>query len=221
MSAADQFRIQTARLQRIVIPNEVRNLLFASGGAGAKEKQIPRSAWNNKSNFQFPVRNCQIRRRLETRNARLETFFSCLCAFVVLIALSACAMAQSHEPRPEQIEQLRKRAETAEGGDRAKLYIDLARDEIEDANAKFDAGNADQAQLDVEHATADAEKAKEAAVSSHKRLKQTQIAMHELARRLDGIEHSLAAEDRPKVKVAVDKTQSMATEILEAMFKKK
>lgn len=179
----------------------------------AKQFRIP--------SFKFLVGRLRMRSQLETRNSKFETLASCVCAFAVLIALCACALAQSHEPRPEQLEQLRKRAETAEGGDRAKLYIDLARNEIEDANAKFDAGNADQAQADVEHATADAEKAKQAAVSSHKRLKQTQIAMHELARRLDAIEHSLAAEDRPKVKAAVDKMQNMATEILEAMFKKK
>jgi hypothetical protein len=127
--------------------------------------------------------------------------------------------AKSTESPP--IRALRKRAEAADGGDRAKLFAELAKLEIEEANSKFDAGDAGAAQTEVARATADAEQAKQTSMKTHKRMKQTQLALHELARRLDGIEHSLTAEDRPPVKKAVDRLQGMATELLEAMFKRK
>lgn len=121
----------------------------------------------------------------------------------------------------ESVAALRKRAEAAEDGERVKLYVELARLEVEEANAKFTAGDADRAQAEVRDATADAEQATQIALSSRKRLKQTQLALHELARRLDGIEHSLSFEDRPPIKNSVEKLQTMATNLLEAMFKKK
>lgn len=154
---------------------------------------------------------------------------------LVIAVLCGSGTAQQSKPstpatnqasRPEAGESevvaaLRKRAEAAEGGDRAKLFSELAKMEIEEANSKFSAGDADQAQAEVARATADAQQAKQSALSTHKRLKQTQMALHELSRRLDGIEHSLSAEDRPQVNNAVERLQGMATELLEAMFKRK
>ena len=152
--------------------------------------------------------------------------------FGIVILLCACAVAQDKQEPPsknqpsastadDHFSDLRKRAESSEGGDRAKLYLELAHQEIEEADAKFTAGDADRAQVEVTQAIADAQAATHASMETHKRMKQTQIAMHELARRLDGIEHSLTAEDRPPVKAAVEKLQGMATELLETMFKRK
>ena len=116
---------------------------------------------------------------------------------------------------------LRKRAEAAEGGDRAKLFAEVARLEVEEANSKFNGGDADAAQAEVARATQDAQQATQSSLNTHKRMKQTQMSLHELSRRLDGIEHSVSAEDRPPLRKAVEKVQAMATELLEAMFKRK
>ena len=116
---------------------------------------------------------------------------------------------------------MRRKAEKAEGGDRARLYVELAQVEVQEAGAKFTAGDADRAQAEIKDAANDAGVATQAAIGSRKRLKQTEIAIHELARRLDSIEHSLTAEDRPPVKVAVERLQTMTTNLLQAMFKKK
>jgi hypothetical protein len=154
---------------------------------------------------------------------------------VLVAAMLLCAIAaaqntkESSQPKSppnanaasDPLADLRKRAEDSEGGDRAKLFVELAHHEIEDADAKFTAGQADRAQAEIKQATADAAQATKTSITTHKRLKQTQIAVHELARRLDGIEHSLTAEDRPPVKAAADKLQNMATELLETMFKRK
>ena len=146
---------------------------------------------------------------------------------VLLLCAFAAAQDKKESPQPsvgagnDHFAELRKRAEGSEGGDRARLFIELAHQEIEDADAKFTAGDADAAQIEVKQATADAEQATQTSINTHKRMKQTQMAMHELARRLDGIEHSLTAEDRPQVKSAVDRLQSLATELLETMFKRK
>jgi len=156
---------------------------------------------------------------------RAAATFRTLCTVAVLCCIAPAQQAAPRTARPAAesaaAASLRKRAEAAQGGDRAKLFTELARDEVEQANAKFNAGNADSAQADVARATADAQEATQAALTTRKRLKQTQLALHELSRRLDGIEHSLSAEDRPPVKQAVDRLQAMATQLLEAMFKHK
>ena len=140
---------------------------------------------------------------------------------LLCLAVPSIGAAPPKTTDADSLAALRKRAESAEDGERAKLYAELARLEVEDANARFTAGDADRAQAEVKEATADAEQATQSALSSHKRLKQTQMAIHQLARRLDGIEHSLSFDDRPAVKTSVDKLQTMATNLLEAMFKKK
>ena len=155
------------------------------------------------------------------------------CGTAVVVALF-CGMAGAQEPKssPAHLSTsnagesptasaLRKRAEASEAGDRAKLFAELSRLEVEEANSKFTAGDADGAQAEVARATEDAQQATQSSLNTHKRMKQTQMALHEVARRLDGIEHSLSAEDRAPVKKAVERVQGMATELLEAMFKRK
>lgn len=141
-----------------------------------------------------------------------------------LLALLLCGWVAAQEAPPRESEGaagLRKRAEAAEGGDRAKLFAELARMEVEEANSKFNAGDADAAEAEIARATQDAEQATHSSLTTRKRMKQTQMSLHELSRRLDGIEHSLSAEDRPPVKKAVERLQGLATELLEAMFKRK
>lgn len=136
-------------------------------------------------------------------------------------ATSSTPNSSSGPAESQAVANLRKRAEAADGGDRAKLFTELAKLEVEEANSKFSSGDADHAHAEIARATADAQQAKQSSLSTHKRMKQTQMALHELSRRLDGIEHSLSAEDRPQVKTAVERLQGMATELLEAMFKRK
>lgn len=144
-----------------------------------------------------------------------------LAGSVMCAIAAAQGQPQTAPAENPGITALRSKAEHADDGDRAKLYAELARMEVEDANAKFTAGDADRAQVEVKQATADADTATQSAITSRKRLKQTQIAVHEMARRLEGIEHSLSFDDRPPVKASVEKLQRMATDLLETMFKKK
>src|SRR5215472_16045400 len=110
----------------------------------------------------------------------------------IVMLLCASGVAQDKKDSPQSqnqpiasatddhLAEMRRRAESSDGGDRAKLFLELAHQEIEDADAKFTAGDADDAQLRVKQATADAEQATQASMNTHKRMKQTQMAMHEL-----------------------------------------
>jgi hypothetical protein len=162
--------------------------------------------------------------RIGLQAVRIWLAATLLCSLAAAQETNASSNAKSQpsaNATSDPLAELRKRAESAEGGDRARLFIELAHHEIEAADAKFTAGDADRAQAEIKQATADAAQATQASLKTHKRMKQTQIAVHELARRLDGIEHSLTAEDRPPVRAAAEKLQNMATELLETMFKRK
>ena len=130
----------------------------------------------------------------------------------------AISAATSHG---QDLATLRQRAQAAQGGDRAHLYIQVAQREVEEANAKFNAGEADRAQTQVKEAVRDAETSVETAITTQKRLKQTELSLHELARRLADIERAVSLDDRPPLKQAVEKLHQLDRRMLEDMFRKK
>lgn len=116
------------------------------------------------------------------------------------------------------LEELKRRAEAAEGGRRADLYVEVAQRQIETADSRFTEGKIEEGQEAVEDAVAAAEKASNAAVESRSRMKQTEIALRRASRRLADISRTLAFDDRKRTEEAVIKLEKIRTDLLEAMF---
>ena len=147
---------------------------------------------------------------------RLPSF---IVALVIAIVGTLCPQGAGTERGSEQsLENLRVHARGSSGGERARLYMELAQREVELGNKQFDSGEAEQARQSVQQATEDAQAAADAATSSGGRLKNTEMEMHKLARRLNDIEHALPVEDRPAVKAAGDKLHDLDRALLERMF---
>jgi hypothetical protein len=144
-------------------------------------------------------------------------------AIAILLLLSAAAGAQQQPQAPgdDRSETLRARAAGTSGGERARIFLELAQRDIELANSQFDAGSVEQAQSLIRQAVEDASSGANAAIESGNRLKGTEIEMHRLARRLGDIEQSLSVDDRPPVKSAVEKLQDLDRALLERMFRHK
>lgn len=132
---------------------------------------------------------------------------------VLLLARVACAA-----PAEQSLEQLKAKAAAASRGEQAVLYAQVAREEVELADQHFTAGDVNLGHAAVREAVAYAEKAGDAARSSKKKLKQTEVSLRRTARRLSDIGKTLALDDRPAVEQAVKEFQHIEDQILEAMF---
>ena len=123
--------------------------------------------------------------------------------------------------KTESLDELKTRADNAHGGDEAKLSIEYAHAELEHANDLFTQGNVDQAQSAVSSVMEYVRKATSAAKSSGKRLKQTEIELRKLEKRMKDIGASLNFDDRPAVMKSVDEIEQVRAGLLAAMFGEK
>jgi hypothetical protein len=134
------------------------------------------------------------------------------CAAIVLM-LTSLALAGN-----ESASELKARADGAHGGEQAKLCMEYARRQLEDANALFTDGQVDKAQSEVQEVVDYARKGADAASSSGKQLKETEIKLRKVAERMHDVGESLAFEDRPPVRQAVDAIEQIRTDLLVRMW---
>src|SRR5580704_988136 len=87
-----------------------------------------------------------------------------------------------------------------------------------DANALFTDGQVDKAQSEVREVVEYARKAAGAASASGKQLKETEIKLRKLGERMHDVGESLAFEDRPPVRQAVDEIEQIRTDLLVRMW---
>jgi hypothetical protein len=134
---------------------------------------------------------------------------------IPLLALLLCCFAVSKTESPAD---LKTRADNAHGGEEAKLCIEYAHAELEYANDLFTKGDVDQAQSAVTSVMEYVRKGSSAAKSSGKRLKQTEIELRKLEKRMKDIAESLNLDDRPPVLKSVDEIEQLRAGLLAAMF---
>jgi hypothetical protein len=88
------------------------------------------------------------------------------------------------------------------------------------ANESYKAGRSEQGQSAVEDVVRCAGKARDAAIQSGKRLKDTEIIVRKMAEKLRDIKRTLNFEDQAPVQNAVDQLETIRTELLSHMFGK-
>jgi hypothetical protein len=116
---------------------------------------------------------------------------------------------------------LKARADAAQGGERASLSIEYAHLQLEDANNLYTQGDVDKAEAEIHEAVAYSHQAAEAASSSGKRLKQTEIELRKLEHRMRDIGRSLSIDDRPPVEKAVQELEEVRADLLARMWGEK
>jgi hypothetical protein len=65
------------------------------------------------------------------------------------------------------------------------------------------------------------DKARDAAIRSGKKVKDTEIAVRKMAEKLRNIKRTLAFEDQAPVQSAIDRLEQMRTDLFERMFGKR
>jgi len=116
---------------------------------------------------------------------------------------------------------LQAQAEAAEGKKRAELFMQVAEQRLGQASRLFGEGKPEEAHEAVKQAVVASEHASDAARTSRKRLKQTEISVRQLARRLTDLAATLAFEDREAIKPSVQKLEEIRRQLLDEMFAKK
>jgi hypothetical protein len=131
----------------------------------------------------------------------------------ILLLLSSLVLA-ANETLPE----LKARADAAHGAEQSKLCLEYAHRTLEDANTQFTNGDVDKGQSEVSEVVEYGKKAAEAASASGKYLKQTEIDLRKLSKRLHDVSETLAVEDRPPVQQAVEDIEQTRSDLLARMF---
>jgi hypothetical protein len=88
------------------------------------------------------------------------------------------------------------------------------------ASSAYNESNADRGKQLVLEVVSYSERATGTATRLHKKQKQLEIRLRELAKGLNELHRSLAFEDQAAVKAAVDRVESLRTQLLKDMFQK-
>ena len=135
-------------------------------------------------------------------------------AGLLLLLAAIAANAQT----AQTAEELKARADAARGANQVKPCLEYAHAELEAANDLFNNGDADQGQAGIQEVVKYARKAADAAASTGKHLKDTEIKLRKLAERMHDVGESLAFEDRQPVRQAVDELQKIRSDLMVRMW---
>ncbi len=136
-------------------------------------------------------------------------------SIVAFILLGATVLMAAQE---ESLEALKARAEKATGGDQVRLYMEVASRQLNATDQFYTSGNVEKARAAMNDLVAYTEKASDSAGHSGKRLKETEIQVRKLSKKLADIKRTLSVDDRPEVQAAIDKLEQVRTALLSRMF---
>jgi hypothetical protein len=134
------------------------------------------------------------------------------CAVIILV-LAGLALAGT-----ESASELKARADAATGGEQARLCLEYAHRQLAHANSLFNQGEVEKGQADIREVVEYAHKAATAASASGKHLKETEIDLRKLGKRMHDIGETLAFEDRDPVHKAVDEIEQIRSELMVRMW---
>ena len=113
---------------------------------------------------------------------------------------------------------MKAEADRAEGSHQAKLCAELAQQLVPIADHQFTEGNVAEAQKTVQEILTYANKARDAAITSRGRMKETEISLRTTQRKLEALKRTLSAEDRPPLDEVEKKLEQFRQDILNEMF---
>ena len=142
-----------------------------------------------------------------------------LTLVTALLAIFVAATGTRLFAGEEPLDKLIAKAE-AGGEKQSELYVEVARRYAEQANQHFAAGDFMKGRDDIQDVTSYAEKARATVGRSEGRIKQTELKMHKLQRRLEEIARAADVDDRPPVAAAAEHVQELRSELLDLLFRK-
>ena len=118
------------------------------------------------------------------------------------------------------VEELKARVSAANVADKAKLCLEIAERQLNEADKLYTADNVEQAQTSLTDVVSYSELARDYSIQSRKHQKQTEIAIRAMTRKLNDLLHVLGREEEGPVKEAISHLERVRDDLLAAMFPK-
>jgi len=138
-------------------------------------------------------------------------------AFLLIILLLTSALHAGEKP---SVEELQRKIESAHGGKKAELLMQLAHNQVELADTLYHDGNTDKAFNMLKEAGSNADQATSVSLDSGKRLKDTEIDLRKLSERTQAIRQEASFEDRKPFDTCIQAIEQDRSKLLDRMFKK-
>jgi hypothetical protein len=135
--------------------------------------------------------------------------------FLITFTLTLCAAAKD-----EPVSELKARVERARPEDRPGLCIQIAYQQLTNADRLYRDGQIEQARAAVDDIVTYSEKARDSAAQTKKHLKNVEIAARKISEKLRDIKRTLAFEDQPPLDQAIKRLEDIRTALLREMFSK-
>jgi hypothetical protein len=116
--------------------------------------------------------------------------------------------------------QLKARLQNAKPDERATLSVQVAEQQVENADKLYAIGKSEEAVSAIHEVISYSQDAQRAAVQSGKKLKNVEIAVRRMSRRLTEIKRTLPYDDQATVQEAVETLDKIGTDLLNRMFGK-
>jgi hypothetical protein len=134
----------------------------------------------------------------------------------ITLTLTLCAAAKD-----QTVDELKARVDSARPEDRPGLCIQIAHQQLRNADKLYDDGQNEQARAAVDDVVTYSEKARDSATQTKKHLKKVEIAVRKMAEKLRDIKRTLAFEDQAPVEEAIKRLEDIRTALLKEMFASK
>lgn len=138
----------------------------------------------------------------------------------ISIVLLAFSLALRAAAKDEPLDELKARVESARPEDRPELCIQIAHQQLRNADNLYRDGQIEQARAAVDDIVTYFEKARDSAARTKKHLKNVEIAARKISEKLRDIKRTLAFEDQPPVDQAIKRLEDIRTALLKEMFSK-
>lgn len=135
-----------------------------------------------------------------------------------LLALSVWASAIV--AKESSVEELKARLATASAGDRPRLCLEIAERQLTSADKFYADGETEKGQAALSDVAVFCEMARDNSIQSGKRLKQTEISVRLMARKLTDLKHRVTHDEQSAVQGTIDRLQKVRDDLLAAMFHK-
>ena len=135
-----------------------------------------------------------------------------------IIYFALLSMMLSASGQQKSIDNLKGEAERATGGQQAKLCAQVADMLVGVAAQQFAEGNEQAAQATVQEILTYASRARDVAVKSRGKMKETEIILRSTQRKLESLKRTLGVDDRPPIDQVEKKIEQFRQDILNEMF---
>lgn len=137
-----------------------------------------------------------------------------LAYYLLLLTLASAYGAT----KDETLEELKSRFERTRPEERAELGIQIAQQQLRNADKLYRDGNGEQARDAVDDIVTYSEKARDAATQTRKRLKNVEIDVRKMSEKLGDIKRTLVFDDQAPVEQAIRRLEDVRTTLLQEMF---